>query len=586
MIHRIFSTLPSFKQLTFRPGFNLLLADKTDASTSKDTRNGAGKSSVLEIVHFLAAGDCPEESIFRDPALIGYRFGMEFDLGGSVVRVERSGESPNDVIIGSSVQTADWPVEPEQDLVTGERVLTNRNWDRVLSVLMFNLAANRIGEREAYGPTFRNLFAYFVRRRAGGFSQPHLHFLQAKPYTWQVALSYLLGLDWSIPQEWQVIRDSEDEIKKLRSAVGEGDLAEIVGKRAELRADIASAVATLAKARSRLDGFQVLPDFRLYEQEASAITQLIGDLSDQNTTDQELFAELERAVADERPPSATNLEQVYREAGVLLPETAVRRFEEVRSFHESVVANRKLYLAGEIAAAKKRIADREVHKAALNERRAQLMGILKSHGALDQFNKLQGELSRKEADLELLRRRFNAAEKIEQGLTKLKIRRQELFLRLKQDYSEQADTLNRAIVVFEEVSSELYDRPAKFTPTETQNGPSFKIEGQADRSPGIANMQIFCFDVMLTRLMAERGIGPGFLIHDSHIFDPVDSRQVGAALQYASGLADGLGAQYIVTLNSDKQLEFPDAFDITPHLMSTKLTDAAETGGLFGLRFG
>jgi len=98
------------------------------------------------------------------------------------------------------------------------------------------------------------------------------------------------------------------------------------------------------------------------------------------------------------------------------------------------------------------------------------------------------------------------------------------------------------------------EKPAKFTPTETPNGPSFKIEGQADRSPGIANMQIFCFDVMLTRLMAERGIGPGFLVHDSHIFDPVDSRQVGAALQYASRMATELGIQYIVTLNSDKQL--------------------------------
>jgi uncharacterized protein YydD (DUF2326 family) len=586
MIYRIFSTLPSFKELIFHPGFNLLLADKTEASTSKDTRNGAGKSSALEIIHFLTAGECSEESIFRDPQLIGYRFGMEFDLGGGIVSVERSGGNPNEVIVDRTVNTENWPVQPEQNADTGARFLTNRNWERVLGAMMFNISANRSGDREAYLPTFRNLFAYFVRRRSGGFSQPHLHFVQAKAYTWQVALSYLLALDWTIPQEWQSIRDSEDEIRKLKTAVGEGDLADIVGKRAELRADIASAEASLAKARSRINSFQVLPDFRSYEEEASALTQLMGDLSDQNTTDQELFAELERAVAEEHPPSASNLQQMYREAGVLLPEGAVRRFEEVRSFHESVIANRKLYLAGEMESARGRIADRETHKRSLIERRAQLMGILKSHGALEQFNKLQTELSRKEAELELLRRRFNAAEKIEQGLTKLKIRRQELLLRLKQDYAEQADTLNRAIVIFEEVSAELYEKPAKFTPTETQNGPSFKIEGQADRSPGIANMQIFCFDVMLTRLMAERRIGPGFLVHDSHIFDPVDSRQVGAALQYASRMAAELGIQYIVTLNSDKQLEFPGSFDLTPHVLSTKLTDVAETGGLFGLRFG
>jgi uncharacterized protein YydD (DUF2326 family) len=352
------------------------------------------------------------------------------------------------------------------------------------------------------------------------------------------------------------------------------------------RDDIASAEAALSRARVRVADFRVLPDFRAYEEEASALTQQIGDRSNANTTDEDLLAHLDRAISEEQPVATSNLEQMYRQAGVLLPDAALWRFDEVRSFHDSVIANRKLYLTGEMEAARKRIADREAEKQALSERRAQLMGILQSHGALDQFTKLQSELSRKEAALELLQRRFKAAEKIEQWLTKQNIRRQELLLRLRQDYAEQAETLSRAIVLFEEVSAELYERPARFTPTETLNGPAFTIEGQADRSPGIGNMQIFCFDVMLSRLMAERGLGPGFLVHDSHIFDPVDSRQVGSALQYASKMADDLGIQYIVTLNSDKQLEFPVSFDLKPHLLSSKLTDAAETGGLFGLRFG
>jgi uncharacterized protein YydD (DUF2326 family) len=586
MIHRIFSTLPSFKELRFHQGFNLLLADKTEASSAKDTRNGAGKSSLLEIIHFLTAGECPEESIFRDPKLVDHRFGMEFDLGGQIVRVERSAETANEVLIDASAGTENWPVQPELSDETGASFLTNRDWERVLGSLMFGLSGAPRSKGQAYAPTFRNLFAYFVRRRSGGFSQPHLHFVQAKPYTWQVALTYLLGLDWGIPQEWQSVRDIEEQIKQLKKAVGEGDLADIVGKRAQLRADIASAEAALSRARVRVADFRVLPDFRAYEEEASALTQQIGDRSNANTSDEDLLAHLDSAIAEEQPVATSNLEQMYRQAGVLLPDAALRRFDEVRSFHDSVIANRKLYLTGEMEAARKRIADREAEKQALSERRAQLMGILQSHGALDQFTKLQSELSRKEAALELLQRRFKAAEKIEQGLTKQNIRRQELLLRLRQDYAEQAETLNRAIVLFEEVSAELYERPARFTPTETLNGPAFTIDGQADRSPGIANMQIFCFDVMLSRLMAERGLGPGILVHDSHIFDPVDSRQVGSALQYASKMADDLGIQYIVTLNSDKQLEFPVSFDLKPHLLSSKLTDAAETGGLFGLRFG
>jgi hypothetical protein len=56
--------------------------------------------------------------------------------------------------------------------------------------------------------------------------------------------------------------------------------------------------------------------------------------------------------------------------------------------------------------------------------------------------------------------------------------------------------------------------------------------------------------------------------------------KVGAALSAAKGY------QYIVTLNSDKQVEAPEGFNLTDYQLPVKLTDAGESGGLFGLRFG
>jgi len=582
MIRRIYSSLKTFKELRFRSGLNLLLADKSPHATALQTRNGAGKSSILEIIHFLTAGDCPEDSIFRIPELANHRFGMEFDLGGRTVAVERSGGHPGEVVVASG-DPAGWPVQPEMTK-TGERVLTVKNWDRVLGVLMFGLVEGK--GRTAYSPTFRSLFPYFVRRMPGGFSEPHLHFVQGKPGIWQVAVSYLLGLDWTIPQEFQLLRDEEERIKKFRSVVGEGDLAEIVGTKAQLRTDIASVETSVRRFKDRIDSFQVLPDFRDYERRAGLLTQRLADLANENTLDEELLAELGRAIAEERPPKIADLERTYREAGVSLPGVSLKRFDEVQRFHESVISNRRSYLAGEIEAAKARIGERERQKKELDEERQHLMGILKSHGALDQFSKLQEDFGRKAAELELLRKRFAAAEKIEGGLARLKIRRQELFLRLQQDYTEQSPALKRAIVTFEEVSAQLYEKAAKFTPTETSNGPQFKIEVQGERSPGISNMQIFCFDMMLAKVVLDRGIGPGFLVHDSHLFDPVDARQVGTALKVGATFASGKGLQHVVTMNSDKQIEVPEGFDQASHVMEVKLTDATETGGLFGFRFG
>ena len=582
MIHRIYSTLKSFKELRFRTGLNILLADKTPKSTARQTRNSAGKSSVLEIIHFLTAADCPDTSIFRMPELVDSRFGMEFDLGGQLVSVERSGAMHNETVLIQG-DTTSWPIKPELS-ERGERVLTTQQWSKILGALLFKLDETK--ERTTYSPTFRSLFSYFARRLPGGFFEPHLHFVQSKPWTWQVSISYLLGLDWTIAQEWQHVRDSEEEIKKLKAVVGEGDLADIVGTKAHLRTEIASADSAVKRFEERLKNFQVLPDFRNYERKASQLTQQIADLSNANTLDEELLREVERAVAEERPPQIADLRRTYGEVGIILPDTVIRRFEEVQRFHESVIANRRSYLSGEIDAAKRRISEREIQKQSIDTERQQIMGILGSHGALEQFSRLQADYGRKTADVELLRRRFAAAEKIEGGLAKLRIRRQELLLRLQQDYTEQSSTLNKAIVVFEEISKQLYEKPAKFTPTETSNGPQFNIVVQGERSPGIRNMQIFCFDFMLIQIAAEHGMSPGFLVHDSHLFDPVDSRQVGTALNLGAKMASEKGFQYIVTMNSDKQIEAPKDFRLVDYELPVKLTDATETGGLFGLRFG
>lgn len=92
---------------------------------------------------------------------------------------------------------------------------------------------------------------------------------------------------------------------------------------------------------------------------------------------------------------------------------------------------------------------------------------------------------------------------------------------------------------------------------------------------------------MLMRLCAKRQIGPRFLIHDSHLFDGVYGRQVISALRLGSEISQELGFQYIVTMNEDGAFkETIDSFDLNEHVLPTRLTDATDDGGLFGIRFG
>ena len=185
-----------------------------------------------------------------------------------------------------------------------------------------------------------------------------------------------------------------------------------------------------------------------------------------------------------------------------------------------------------------------------------------------------------------LRQRFEAAEQFEGTKNELKVEQNRLTLRLHQDFSEQRHCLDEAILAFEKTSQHLYESAGSMTIDVTEKGPKFEFPMQGSRSKGIKNMQIFCFDLMLMRLCATRNIGPNFLIHDSHLFDGVDGRQVISALKIGAETAEAVGFQYIVTMNEDYAFkETIDGFNLKDYVFPVVFTDATEDGGLFGVRF-
>ena len=586
MIYSITSDLDGFKPLTFGPGLNILLAEKSTDASDRQSRNGAGKTSFVELVHFLFGGNAKPDSIFRTSALIKSTFEMQADIGGHVVSAARSGSKPSSIRIQG--ETAHWPIKPVLDAKTGDLVMSNEHWKSVLGALLFGLP----GDPDAQGrfsATFRSLFSYFARRQnSGGFMQPQQQSSKQGGWDQQVAISYLLGLDSSISQEFQETRAQETAMSELRKAAKEGNLGRFYGNSADFRTRLAIAETKVRQLQQQLSTFNVVPEYAAMEKEASEITRSISAINDDNMIDRELVLQLSSSLKDELPPTISNIEKLYSEAGVVLPGTVGRRFEEVSQFHEAIVRNRQAHLESEISAAGQRIATREARRIDLDRRRRQLMGILQSGGALEHYAKLQEEVGRAEANVEGLRQQLEIAERIESTKVQLEIERARLRQALQNDLHERSEIVNEAIVIFEGLSQALYEQAGSLTIAATPNGPTFEVKIDAQRSKGITNMQIFCFDLMLAELATRRGIGPGLLIHDSHLFDGVDERQVAKALQLGADHAASVGFQYIVTMNSDAVPEdgFRDNFDIGEYVNPTRLTDEIETGGLFGVRFG
>ena len=570
MIHSIGSDLPSFKGLNFNPGLNVILSDKSEGATDRQSRNGAGKTSFVELVHLIFGADVRPHSIFRGVSLKEWTFFGVADIGGTPMTISRSGSKPGSVLVES---------------VSSRQELRNTEWKGILGNRCFGLPEESDGK---WKPSFRSLFSMTARRQQdGGFQQPTQHSEKQQPWDQQVSISYLLGLDWTIPARFQELRGQDRVVRELGRAARSGDLGRYFGRAADLRTSLTVSEAQATRLRELLDNFRVVPEYQELQREADRITAEINEIGMENVADRALVRELGTSLEQEEEPDYRDVSRLYEEAGIVLPDLPRRRFEQVERFHRTVIENRRSHLQSEIESAEGRLKERDERQAQLDHRRRQIMDILRSGGALEQYTGLREELGRVEAQSETLRQRLDVAERLDRTKTEQDLERSRLVQVLRDDIRERDGIVREAILQFEGLSESLYERAGSLTIADTPAGPKFEVHIDAERSKGITNMQIFCFDLMLTELGVRHRRSPGFLIHDSHLFDGVDERQVAKALQLGAERAENTGFQYIVTLNSDSMPRegFSRGFDVERYVVGTRLTDATETGGLFGIRF-
>src|SRR5712692_1180262 len=268
-----------------------------------------------------------QDSLFKNEALVGFSFGLDFDLAGARTVVERSGARPSRIILVRE-EAKNWPITPHLDRDRGEFFISNNEWRVVLGRLMFNLKdTDENGRSKKFRPTFRALISYFVRRQlVGGFSSPMKQSNEQQLWDQQVAVSYLLGTDWTIPQTWQIVREREKTLKELKKAAKDESLA-FVGTTADLRTKLTIAEEKARQLREVINSYRVLPEYETLEKEASELTRDIGRLADENTLDLHLIADLEQSRDYEEAPPLDNLEFLYKEIGQVLPESVIKRFD-------------------------------------------------------------------------------------------------------------------------------------------------------------------------------------------------------------------------------------------------------------------
>ncbi|WP_131196766.1 ABC-three component system protein [Lichenihabitans psoromatis] len=592
MIRTVSCSLRTFKTLTFSSGLNILLADVAQTSTNRHTRNSAGKTSLVEIIHFLLGSDATKSSVFKHEELIGHSFSVELRLGDRWVRATRSG-SQDEVVTLSTADARALGVQIPQSLFEPDDVSVSvESWKAILGAHWFNLPVDRTDTEfdGKGGPTFRALASYFARRRkAGGLDAIEKSSSEQQPGSWQVSISYLVGLNWHIARQFQDMRDRKRVIEALSKAVKEGELGQIFGTTAEIRPELARAEERLDSVREQVDSFQVHESYRELADRGSALKDRASEITFALAEASSAVEYLSKSLDQEEAPAYADVERLYAAAGIELPTVALRRFDDVKAFQASVAANRRQYLKEQIdeITAQKSHLERELQDAAAE--RTKILQVLDGKGAFEDLIRLHEKLGELVSRAEILRSKLQHAVALENNKTQLKAQAAELELKLQRSYETSEGAIKRATVLVDHAISTLYDdRTGNLIVEASRTGPRFRIDIQGGGNKGgIDNMKVFCFDTALLRIACDRfAPGPRMLVHDSHLFDGVDSRQVARALIYGDGVANEVDGQYIVALNSD-EYEKAAAISEAPlasFVNNVRLTDD-EVGGLFGFRF-
>lgn len=582
MILRVGSpNIDTFKAVTFKPGLNLIVADKAEESTDLDTRNGVGKTLLVDIIHFCLGGSFDKDGPLANLVDRQARFFVETDVKGARLIIGR------EVKRDSPVQVSGLPAE----------WLSGRNHTSNLldeSVTMKASVLNEIlGEHwfglspfggEKYAPTFRALMGFVARNGKGAFLEPFETFANMPAWQKQVLNAYVLRLGWEFAAKWQEWKDKADRYSQARKAMESGLLPGF-GTPGELESELTRLRAQHGRVKRDLDNFKVLEEYDEIKRRANRITREMQERQNENVADADLLRMYEANLEVEEDTEPENLVRMFEDAGVVFGDSVKRTLDEVKQFHRELVVNRRRFLEQEISAISRRIDERQAANAKADEEKSELLGVLKTAGALDEYTELQNQNAKLAGDIQALQQRIQNIVALEQTKSDIDEERVELEKATRNDHLDRRTSREQALGIFDEYVRALYDCNGDLVIDVEKTGFKFASKVERDNAEGIGKMEIFCYDLLTTRLWSQQESGPRFLVHDTTLYDGVEERQRGHALELAWSESESLGFQYISLWNSDY---LPDAaylgkLDLSEHIVLR--LDDTEAGSLMGFRF-
>lgn len=557
----------SFKTIQFRKGFNIIIADRDQDSGDKHSTNGLGKTLLLEIINYCLGGS-PSETLKKEE-IRDWIFSLTIEIDGEEVVLKRVVKDRKKYVEALGIE----------DINVDEVCLT-------LGEKLFGLSVREVKDKSNH-PTYRTLASYFMRTYDGAFSNPFLCFAGQNALSRNNNAAFLIGLNWRLSVKFSQLKSEFNKLDNANKAIETGAFDAFGGTVGDLNSEKIDVESQLAEKMKRLENFQVHEDYRDIQAKADTLTKEIHDIINEITINSQIVERYKDSLKNENGDDI-KIEQIYEAAGAVFEKSSLRTLDDVIDFHRDVVLNRRNYLESEIELyiTKNRTLDSKMEK--LSNERAGYLNILKTHGALDEYTKLQDEVNKGKAKMADIESRIARLTEIKSRIDSIRIDISSIISKMRQEYSGDQPLISTAVGLFNSNSRFLYEQPGTLSIDVDKEGYKFKIDIKKAGSDGVSSMKVFCYDLMLAEYWSTIRHREFPLFHDSKIFADVDPRQVAKALEISSNKAESLDFQYICSMNSGYipydylTKEFTD--NLSKYTIA-RFNDKDERGTLLGVTF-
>ncbi|MEU8948908.1 DUF2326 domain-containing protein [Streptomyces sp. NPDC048489] len=576
MLRRISANSDSFIPVDFQPGFNVVLADRAPDATDKHSRNARGKTTLIQVVNYCLGGN-----LHKSLMPLGERdwsFTLTLDIFGATVTATRPVKRGGRLQLGfpGLLETILRPYLDENSTISVE------DWKFLLGLTLFSL--DRVAETGERAISPRTLLSYVVRTEA--VKDPLKIIPQQPAWSSREHVAYLLNLNWEIVRELSQLEDKSETYKAIARATKNNLLPQSLRPEPELMLELVEAQRELQELQSRVSGFQVVEDPRGLVARADRITEELRELRNESVADRRMI-ELYTTSLESREEDTVDSEDVadlYAEMERSFTPQALRSFDAVASFHKQVMSNRRRFLTGELDRLKGQQSERDAKIRALTTSRNSILSVLDAGGALEELGALQAESIQAASAVAEIETALNSVRELAEAQEDVRLQKAQLRQEAARDLSGNRRKLDAVATRFDRMMQRLYGVGGVLTAEIDDLGYKFNIRVSTSSSSGVTRMQLLCFDLTLMAEGAESHHHPGFLIHDSVVFDGVDPRQIAAGLTLAQETARAVEGQYICTMNSN---------DVPPSIreedwfkLGTRRTVLdTEVGGILGVSF-